>query len=498
MVDTYMDKTVITGKYPILHVKGFDKIRSASIELSPMTLFIGDNNSGKSYLMSLIYGLKFLNFGYLRTAGELTIGGKAEDLQLTLFDNESPLLSLFMIDFVEGEKANIEIDDSLFKKVVQYINRVLMREKDKIIEFIFNTRIEIESMWLELPFKEDMSFSMEVVHVPVTPPEEEPEPRLMYGMAFKVGQEIISEAKLWINPATKGKYPPSPKTYAFGMFMTAFYMSYMKKTTRPSSIYFLPSSRTGFMLTHKNIVGDLIERSGMNGFAQVHEEPDGDKTRALYLTKPVIDFLRFIATVRTEKSPKRFGNALQLLLSEVIEGDIAVLGTTQEFRYTPKGTNDLLLPLYVSSGVVTELASLVLTLQSGNPYELFIEEPEISLHPQLQLLIARVMVRIKSEGANLFVSTHSDTIIQHLNNMIKLTGIRDEKRKKALMKKYGYLKEDLLNPSEIGMYQFTVDHDTQKTTVTPLVPGEYGFSVPTFSKTFNDLISEIADIEDEE
>ena len=45
------------NKYPKLYVKNFAKIKEAEIELAPFTLFVGDNNSGKSYLMTLIYHL---------------------------------------------------------------------------------------------------------------------------------------------------------------------------------------------------------------------------------------------------------------------------------------------------------------------------------------------------------------------------------------------------------------------------------------------------------
>ena len=44
-------------KYPTIYVKNFAKIKEAEIELSPFTLFVGDNNSGKTYLSTLIYGL---------------------------------------------------------------------------------------------------------------------------------------------------------------------------------------------------------------------------------------------------------------------------------------------------------------------------------------------------------------------------------------------------------------------------------------------------------
>ena len=34
-----------------LIVEDFGKIKSAEIEVAPLTLFVGDNNSGKSYLL---------------------------------------------------------------------------------------------------------------------------------------------------------------------------------------------------------------------------------------------------------------------------------------------------------------------------------------------------------------------------------------------------------------------------------------------------------------
>ena len=40
-----------------LHVEDYGKISSADIEMAPMTLFVGDNNSGKSYLLSLLWGI---------------------------------------------------------------------------------------------------------------------------------------------------------------------------------------------------------------------------------------------------------------------------------------------------------------------------------------------------------------------------------------------------------------------------------------------------------
>lgn len=40
-----------------LNVENFGKIKSASVELNGYSIFVGDNNSGKTYLMQLIYGV---------------------------------------------------------------------------------------------------------------------------------------------------------------------------------------------------------------------------------------------------------------------------------------------------------------------------------------------------------------------------------------------------------------------------------------------------------
>lgn len=40
-----------------LIIEKFGKIERAEIQVSPLTLLVGDNNSGKSYLLSLLWGI---------------------------------------------------------------------------------------------------------------------------------------------------------------------------------------------------------------------------------------------------------------------------------------------------------------------------------------------------------------------------------------------------------------------------------------------------------
>lgn len=43
-----------------LHVERIGKIQEADIHIAPLLFFIGDNNSGKSYMMTILWGLLFL------------------------------------------------------------------------------------------------------------------------------------------------------------------------------------------------------------------------------------------------------------------------------------------------------------------------------------------------------------------------------------------------------------------------------------------------------
>ena len=40
-----------------INIKDFGKIQQAEIEIAPFMVFLGENNSGKSYFMSLLWGI---------------------------------------------------------------------------------------------------------------------------------------------------------------------------------------------------------------------------------------------------------------------------------------------------------------------------------------------------------------------------------------------------------------------------------------------------------
>jgi predicted ATP-dependent endonuclease of OLD family len=86
---------------------------------------------------------------------------------------------------------------------------------------------------------------------------------------------------------------------------------------------------------------------------------------------------------------------------------------------------------------------------------IIIDEPELNLHPDNQILIARFLGRLVNKGFKVIASTHSDYIIREINTLIMLTSPNEKSAE--LMKKYGYSKNQLLKPEQIGALLFKED-----------------------------------------
>ena len=101
--------------------------------------------------------------------------------------------------------------------------------------------------------------------------------------------------------------------------------------------------------------------------------------------------------------------------------------------------------------------------------------------------MAILIIHLVNSGIPVWITTHSDTILQHFNNMLKL---KKHGKVEELMEEYGYQKEDLLSPEEISMYQF-MPCENEKTRLEKLECTKYGFVVPTFNTALEKIVQEV-------
>ena len=377
-----------TSNYFTLHVKEFAKIREAKIEAAPLTLFVGDNNSGKSYLLSLLWGLTGgVNFGLLPSVQKRYRERK--------FDGVERLLDLWKIK--NYEESNDDLDPLFSFKhtlpvtteeqsiLAKEFNCFLAEVIAELVSEIFNTdEICIQSLCLDFPSKADLM----------------------------VGYKGHDDGLPW----TLGI--PNHGWHAF-QYKNAFDLIERYIDLVLDKSVFVPAPRTGYLLTFGTLTQQSIHAKF--SFNKGHESGD-------ILTSPQVSFLKRRAAIR-EQDLDKFKEPIKKIIDfverNIIRGEIKLTKTPlPEILYKPEGL-DQTLPLYLTSGVVAEVAGFLSLLKFGQFGRTCIyEEPEMCLHSELQWKMARVLVKLVNAGFTVWASTHSDIIIQHANNMINLSNLQ--------------------------------------------------------------------------
>lgn len=442
-----------------INIENFGKIESADISLTKMMFFIGDNNSGKSYLLSLLYGLLKMEPSDLFSS--CSIEGKR-----MAFPELNRLVSAFYEDSV------FVISEEEFEKVVEFINILMKDYKNSLVKELLGDDVTIGTLQFEIPY-----FPVEVF---VT--REFDTSNLMSTvftnekMSFNIFYNQLTAMKhIFGNEAIVLFFiVPSLIKYAI-----AKSMGLGTKIAYQLNPVFYPVSRTGFMLTYKTLMAQAIEDQF---------NPSAKNEKLNMLTLPERDFLKNLSqlNIRMKTDDESCLKIAGFIQKELIEGSLKVSDLpVADIVYCPGNDSSVQLPLYVSSGVVTELTPILLQLLYGRKHNcIMIEEPEMCLHPELQQKMARMLVKMANTCFSVMVTTHSDIIMQHINNMIILNrhANRDE-----IMKDLGYDMDDLLDSDDVSVYQFSKNPETGRTRIEKLNVGKYGFELPTFINALDKL-----------
>jgi predicted ATPase len=109
---------------------------------------------------------------------------------------------------------------------------------------------------------------------------------------------------------------------------------------------------------------------------------------------------------------------------------------------------DLLMPLSRASSMVAELAPLYLYLKYvvSKGALLIIEEPEAHLHPERQILLARLLAKMVNSGYRLLITTHSQDLLTELSNLILLD------KKRSIASELGVESDEILSKDDVAVY----------------------------------------------
>ena len=478
-----------------LRLTNFGKISNAEIKISPFMMFVGDNNTGKSYTLELLWSI-FVNLDQLLLGIEEEEQFKEIVRQIMFKTKENNTI---------GE-STIKIDATIQLGLIEVLNTLLHKKKEWLVEETFNYKIKIGQLSIKRDDYFDFSIKVnqikenKIQSIKVEDETEEyiiPMDALVYELLVKNKDRLESSVAKIMSISENLE---NTKKHIIEDLLKIIIETLICKDYSKNPIYF-PASRTGFMHTYQFILGNE-RRTLRNQLIHNTEEflhssdplklRNNDTNSKLRLTAPVYSYLEKLADIfLDDKQQEKYKEELSFLNENILKGKIDI-DEASNYRFVPKDGGDSL-PLHVTSSLIAEIAPISIFLSSQFNSKLFmIEESESHLHVKKQLQLVRMFFRLLNKGKSIWLTTHSDSFAQQVNNLLTLSNRED---KRELFKDLGYEESDTIKDTSLATcYQFKSEGG--KTVVQNIDLGPYGFIIPTFNDTLMELLDQTSRIQD--
>jgi len=392
-------------------VENFGPIKKAKIDLRPLTVFVGESNTGKTYLSALIYALHRTFYGISRVPWS-----SPRILQLaSVHYSRHPISSTQALSAETREvleKLNLTGQPFKFSDSPQWLQDRLQSDLVNSERFKDELRrcFDLESASELIRFTEGRHDAMRVL-LEVS----EENQNLWSFDIYNSGAEVTTDGS--VNEDTVLGHDDRMalrKTLEAGDWRQEPVRIFDWST--PAKSYYLPAARSGIMQSHGMIASSLVDRATRVGLEQFSEIP--------VFSGMIADFLKQIINYDERRwFSDEMSGIVKVLEDEVLRGEIEVRQPATgypEFRYRSQKAEQAL-RMSRSSSMVSELAPLVLFLrgivQLGDTF--IIEEPEAHLHPRAQTQMALTLARLVRAGVSVIITTHSDWLLEQIGNLVR-------------------------------------------------------------------------------
>lgn len=178
------------------------------------------------------------------------------------------------------------------------------------------------------------------------------------------------------------------------------------------------------------------------------------------LPEPIVDFTNLVQKFRHrgEFGRTRHSESKNYELKTEFE---AILGG--HVRYSPEDYGFRFffgegskVPLHGASSLARSLAGLELLADQGPIRNscIVIDEPEMNAHPEAQCQIAELLAMIVNAGNHVVITTHSPYFIEHINNLVEAGKLPTEKRGQIHESFFLRRPEAFLDPEKVSVHHF--------------------------------------------
>ncbi|MBD3842739.1 MAG: AAA family ATPase [Campylobacterales bacterium] len=435
-------------------------IEKTQLTLNNFTLICGQNNTGKTYITYSIYG-------FLYSWNNMVDFDIPQEVFRELNEN-----GFYSLDILAYETKVKDILEELSMQYTRSLGNVFSVgenwfDKSKFEVFIDN-------------FKLDLSFEL----------------KSTLSSAKKDVLQIKKSANshiLEVSTLSSSNQKQIPKFILQNGINRALGEIYFKQYFKHPFI--ITSERTGISLFYKeldinkNVMVEHLTNNKSKNIDPFQLFQDSISRYAMPI-RHNIDYTRdLVDGIVKRKSFLHNDKEILKYFSEILKGTYKVI--SQEVFFVTKKTKhhaSKQIPMYFSSSATKSLIELFFYIQytAEEGDLLIIDEPELNLHPDNHMKIARLLAHLSNKGICIFITTHSDYLIKELNNLIRLNHKMSNKEK--IMKKYDYKEHDVLDCDKISAYI----NDYGNVKKVPM--DDMGMEIKSFDDTINTLSNAMDDI----
>ena len=395
-----------------ISLQNFGPISEATIDLRPLTVFVGPSNTGKTYFSTLIYALHGIYAGFSRfpwqshTLWSFLAGNQRdpadEDILKALERLNTPNRPFTFSDMPTKMSKRLQKQLENAKTLTEGLEHYF--DLDAVSELIRDTtgppplfQAEQTANRMEVLLKVNAEnqnlwgVTMEAFNGSVDFRGQINDEMVLFPASERAADEILGFEEL---------------------------LDLFRSPGEMARRYYLPAARSGIMQSHSVIASSLVARStraGIERFPELQTFSGG-----------IADFLQGL--IRPERRRSGSSNDIDAI-ADAIEAEV-LSGKIEVSRPTPEGYPEFLyraadmateIRLSRASSMVSELAAFVLFLRGVvRPNDtLIIEEPESHLHPGAQSTMAVALARLVHAGVRVVVTTHSDWFLEELGNLLR-------------------------------------------------------------------------------
>ena len=473
-------------------VENLGPIRRGEVELRPLTLLIGKNNTGKTYMAQVVH------------AAHKTVRTPITP-SLTPRLSETEVATLQSLVLTDQLPTGIALPEFLSTNAPTWILKLLKHSSEELIDQVrtyFNiTRIEELKSWTQdgstqIEIREcDTDSSFLVFGVSDQSPEVNETRIQLDGPAMKRLYFSLHWVMTHYDPSGLDRSVAETERVRDVMLslstdavMRSLWQTYLDSLGFANDSRYLPSGRSGLLAASTEVIRSRLQN---------HRAPfSEDRMSDLSLGSVHSDFLSSLQFLLDPSgTPKRSDSDIESMtpalacINEAMAGSVTVQTDASDIPRLIYEQSGNALPIIRTSAMVADLAPISLWLQGlVRPGDLLIiDEPESHLHPEAIRLVARALVRLANAGVKVLCTTHSNVLLHQISNCMLSATTPDVDEELST--------EDAIAHTDIGVFRFHHESDEAGVVVTPVkIEPDWGIPEDEYVDIAEDLIHQTADL----